>query len=329
MPDARRGIAARGADSPVNARGRDRRKLKQVAHSSTRSLPARPGRRGRVALGWAVSAALLAGGCTSTLRAPETGLAGPSWVVRQPLHGHTLDLHLIRPSRTPAPAVLVLYASGDGGWFGTAVDMFKSIGAFGYPAVGFSSRTLLSLAPRSASMTVEQLAEDYRQILDTARTALDLPASTPALLTGWSRGAAFAVLVAGDRRQRDGIEGVIAIGLPGSESLELGDDDSDDDPPSAAEPLPGDPGRRLFNNYARLGRIAPLRCAVIQATGDGYLRADAAQRRFGPDTPDRRFYAVAARNHRFNGGEAAFLASLRDALGWVAGRRADNGSRRP
>ena len=50
-------------------------------------------------------------------------------------------------SREPAaprqPDVLVLYASGDGGWFGAAVDMFTAIAANGFYAVGLSSRSLL------------------------------------------------------------------------------------------------------------------------------------------------------------------------------------------
>ena len=63
------------------------------------------------------------------------------------------DLHLAVPAHPRAPDVLVLYASGDGGWFGAAVDMFRAVGDAGFYAVGLSSRTLLhrKLARRPAA----------------------------------------------------------------------------------------------------------------------------------------------------------------------------------
>ena len=50
------------------------------------------------------------------------------------LHGKPLVLHLAAPA-VPAsapPAALVLYASGDGGWFGAAVQMFRVLAAAGH-----------------------------------------------------------------------------------------------------------------------------------------------------------------------------------------------------
>ena len=67
--------------------------------------------------------------------------------------------------------VLVLYASGDGGWFGAAVDMFRAVGDAGFYAVGLSTRTLLHRKqPAAHPLTVAELAEDYRAILDRAST---------------------------------------------------------------------------------------------------------------------------------------------------------------
>lgn len=56
------------------------------------------------------------------------------------LHGKPLELHLSVPQQPVADGVVVPYASGDGGWFGTAVDMFRLIGRAGCYAVGFSAR---------------------------------------------------------------------------------------------------------------------------------------------------------------------------------------------
>ena len=67
-----------------------------------------------------------------------------------------------------------------------------------------------------------------------------------------------------------------------------------------------------------LAQGLPIRGAVIQATGDGYLPAVAARRLFGPDSERRRLWTVVARNHRFDGGAPAFAQALHDAVHWAA-----------
>lgn len=93
--------------------------------------------------------------------------------------------------RTPvAHPAMVLYASGDGGWFGAAIDMFHQIGNAGYFAVGFSSRAFLRIEhPHGSLVTAAQLTAEYDQILSQARVALGLGPTTRAVLTGvvaWS-----------------------------------------------------------------------------------------------------------------------------------------------
>ena len=137
----------------------------------------------------------------------------------------------------------MLYASGDGGWFGAAVDMFKAIGADGFCVVGLSSRTLMHRTlPGGRPLAVTDLAEDYRTILDYAATELHLPADRRVVLTGWSRGASLAVLTGGSRHAMPGLAGVIAIGLTEDENLAIAGD-SDDDPAEApAAPQRIEPG---------------------------------------------------------------------------------------
>src|SRR5689334_18443394 len=63
---------------------------------------------------------------------------------RVALHGGALTPHPATPRPAGAsPRPLVVYGSGDGGWFGAAVGMFRMAAAGGYPTVGFSSRALL------------------------------------------------------------------------------------------------------------------------------------------------------------------------------------------
>jgi hypothetical protein len=57
--------------------------------------------------------------------------------------GGTLEIHLALRNPPRANAPLVVFASGDGGWFGAAVGMFATVASAGYPVVGLSSRGLL------------------------------------------------------------------------------------------------------------------------------------------------------------------------------------------
>lgn len=269
-----------------------------------------------------VTACVVAGGCGAIgpRVAPAPGVAERR--VTTALHDSTLALHLARmaPLRTPA---LVLYASGDGGWFGTAIDMWRLVAHEGVAAAGFSARAFLKIErPRAARLDPAQLAREYRAIAEAAGRGLGLAADCPVILAGWSRGAAVAVLAAAESRAVPHLAGVIAIGLDRTEDLAIDGpaDESDDGtaPPASA------PGARVFHPYARLRRVA-VPVAVIQATHDDYLPASAARALFGPDSPTRRFITVEARNHRFAGGTAALDAALGDAVRWLSASVAAGG----
>ena len=176
------------------------------------------------------------------------------------VHGESLTLHLASP-QTPASAStpLVLYATGDGGWFGAAVGMFHTIASNGYPTVGFSSKELMRIEhKRSRPLDVAQLAEGYQQIIDAACAQLRLPSKTPVVLTGWSRGAAFAVLVAGEFEADSRVVGLVAIGLAAEEHLDIeGDTDDDVDAPGPSSPAPRPPVRlRSIRSYRSSSRVA-------------------------------------------------------------------------
>ncbi len=226
--------------------------------------------------------------------------------------GAPLDLHVSRPIDASSALPLVVFASGDGGWFGAAVGMFDTIAAAGYPVIGLSSRSLLRIERANGrTLSAGRVSNAYRQIIDEGRRALHMPASGAVVLTGWSRGASMSVMMGADRATPP-FQGVVAIGLARAENLNVDlDSDDDDDPESSVESHP------TVDTY-RLLRSIPTRCAVIQSSGDGYLPAARARALFGADTDRRRFFEVDATNHRFSGGEADFRQSLREALDWVS-----------
>ena len=109
---------------------------------------------------------LASAGCSLRPR-PRTNetLTGRTFTTSVVLHGKPLELHVSAPRTPRVPDVIVLYASGDGGWFGAAVDMFRQIAEAGYPVVGFSSRAFLRIErPRGALVTAAQLAAEYEKI---------------------------------------------------------------------------------------------------------------------------------------------------------------------
>ena len=269
--------------------------------------------RGNLTAAW-LTLFLLSTGCAvkPLVNAPASPVR--EHVTSVELHGRPLELHVSMPQGYAKGDALILYASGDGGWFGSAVDMFKRIGQAGYFAVGFSSRAFLKIdRPKGSLVSPAQLIAEYRQIVDKARNELALASDTPVVLTGWSRGASFAVLAAAEWRSVWPVQGVVAIGLSDGEDFEINGagDETDDGRPSAA------PRHWPFEPYAQLAQLGPLRCAVIQATGDQYLNAARARTLFGSDTSSRRLYTIAARNHRFSGGEGDFRHALLDAIDWV------------
>jgi hypothetical protein len=268
-----------------------------------------------------LSLVVVAGACMSgACSVHVTPDAGHPVSIRESLttatiHGKRLDVHLGVPDMPLRRDVLVVYASGDGGWFGSAIDQWRQIARDGYITAGFSARAFLRIdRPAGAALNRERLAGEYHLIVDAARQAMAAPPPAPQLiLAGWSRGAAFAALVGAEPSFRNQVSGVLAIGLAEGEDLTIDGDGDDTDDGNAV------PGARSwpFDTYAQL-RSVPAPAAVIQATHDNYFPAADARQRFGPDTARHRFYAVEARNHRFAGGAAAFATALRDALAWIA-----------
>jgi hypothetical protein len=253
-------------------------------------------------------------GCAGFTRVERDPASAPRiFSTTATLRNQPFDLHLAAPPHPRAADVLVLYASGDGGWFGAAVDMFRAVGEAGFYAVGFSTRTLLRRKLPSGQLAADELAEDYQAILERASGALNLPTEHRVVLSGWSRGASLAVLVGGARQAPSNLAGVIAIGLAADENLAVSSE-TDDDP--VGKPAIRDTS--TLDMYALISQLTPRRCAVIQATGDRYLPASRARELFGSDTELRRFYQVTAKNHRFGGGAEGFVTALRSALQWVA-----------
>jgi hypothetical protein len=263
--------------------------------------------------------AALSGGCSAALSTKAPPSAAREFSAEIGLHNEPLTLHLASPTTPPSASTpLVLYASGDGGWFGAAVGMFHTIARSGHPAVGFSTKAFMRIERRwSSPLTAAHVVEGYQQIIAAARAQLRLPPDIPVVLTGWSRGAALGVLVASSREADPAVVGLVAVGLAADERLDI-DGDGDDD--GTDVPVVANAGAQAQSiaMYPLLAAIAPRRTVVIQSSGDGYLPAARARELFGPDSATRRLVAIDARNHRFSGGASSFAPALVEAVDWVS-----------
>ena len=258
----------------------------------------------------AVGAATALAACSS-LAPPRKTVAGTieQRAERLAIAGGTLEIHLARRTPDTVGGPLVVFASGDVGWFGAATGMFDTIAAAGYPVVGLSSKALLrGLRTAGQPLSTARVIATYGDIIGAGQRAFNLPANHDVILAGWSRGASISVIVAAEQ-PRVPWAGVVAIGLAANENLNV-DLDSDEDNE------PGSTSHGEIDTYALMRAMAG-RVAVIQASGDSYLRASRARELFGADSAGRRFYAVDASNHRFSGGAAGFRTALNDALNWI------------
>jgi Bacterial virulence protein (VirJ) len=238
------------------------------------------------------------------------------------LNGHLLRLHFANANRgtveSPA-APLLVFATGDGGMHRKDLDAYRHLVALGYPIVGFDAHDYVTHLGHEEATTPARLATDYERIIDTARHVLHLDAGQPVVLVGVSRGAGLSVVAAGHRTLRDSIAGVVAVALTQEEEYVhwyrriRRDGANPVDRPAAGQPV-------IVEVYKYLPRLGDMPIAVIQSTRDNYLPAAAARAMFGPDTPNRRFQAIDARNHSFRGARSELYDAMRGALAWVAAR---------
>jgi fermentation-respiration switch protein FrsA (DUF1100 family) len=247
-----------------------------------------------------------------------TGACAGRWHAAQPapiadtsvrLHDHSLTIHLSAGRQHTSP--LILYATGDAGWWGKDKDIFKRISPWGYPAAGFSAREYVHHLGSSTDVVLRgELAADYAAIIGAAETALDLPAATRVVFIGKSRGAGLAVAAAGHPRIRETLQGVLAIGLTREEEY-------------VQHRSPGPRwagGFVMLQTYDALPQLGAVPIVVIQSTRDQYVPAAEARTLFGPDTPVRQLHAIDAADHNFGGALSVLYQEMTDSFEWLISR---------
>ena len=265
-----------------------------------------------------LGAAIVLAGC-ATHREPAVRPPGVETVRTIVLNGHSLRVHAA-DARQPGSVVrpLLVYATGDRGWAGKDLDVYRHLVAWGYPVAGFDAHDYVKHLGRDAWTTPGRLGADYASIIAAARAALGLPDIRPVVLVGVSRGADLAVVAAGRLPADVHLTGVVAVALTKeeeyvrwfgrslhhlAEAVPL---------PAAVAPETHVPTMVQLYEYLPLLRELPL--TVIQSTHDKYLPAADARALFGPDTPVRTFIVIDARNHSFAGARDEMYAAVHGTL---------------
>jgi type IV secretory pathway VirJ component len=226
-----------------------------------------------------------------------------------------LDVTYVKPAN-PRSSVLVVFATGDGGWRGVSSEVFEHICAQGRYAAGFDSWKAVEPYENTGTRTsIADATASIERAFSEAKRALGLPDSTQVIVVGVSRGAGLAVFAAAQPRLRHAVAGAIGIALTlESDYLRA------PDPAIRPAGIQVDAKERILF-YPILPQLAPIPVAVIQSTNDSYVGAAESRRLMGPDTPALRLYAVEAQNHSFRGGVERLLADLDNALNWIEATR--------
>jgi Bacterial virulence protein (VirJ) len=256
---------------------------------------------------------LLLSGCADRLHPIGPFTERAITLVKDPL-----DIRFVQPLGTNAKPILILFATGDGGWRKLDQEVFSWISQQGYPVAGFSaSRYLKTMSEASDTTTPPKLASDFAQVIEFAKQSMKLPSETPAILVGISRGAGLASIAAGQTSLRGQLTGVIAIGLGDLEEHVL--------------------RRRrralrtewvAVETYVYLRRLTNLPFEIIQSTHDKYTTAARARELLGADTPLHHLHPIEAANHTFRGAVPALLAQLQNSLDQLTPARAADFTRR-
>jgi type IV secretory pathway VirJ component len=206
------------------------------------------------------------------------------------IHGKALLMRIAVPAES-AGRPLVIYFSGDLGWFPSTPFEFDFLKRLGYPSIGISSHEYLhKFTPDTAQGLAENIAEIARQ----GRTSAGLGETTPIIVTGTSRGADLAVIAADEPALKD-IAGLVALGVsPVEEKLKEVEIDV-------------------------LAELREVKCrtAIIQAVGDKYITAPKLRVLIGADSDRLRLWVNPSDSHSFRGQRELVFTQLTEALQWV------------
>jgi len=239
---------------------------------------------------------------------------GKYTVTVQSVHTALRDIHAtyVRPEQDRHPGYLVMFVTGDDGWFGTSRAVFTHLADEGYTLAGFNAPEALRGVTDSERISTARAAQELKDLYAQAKQHLGLPDSTPMLMVGFSRGASAVAFTAVHPELRDGVKGAVAIALTREADYLHASEDALRNGVEVDD-------RNRIQLYPALKHLGSTPLAVIQSTNDSYVPAAESRQLLGGDTPTLRLYPVEARDHGFSDARDQLMEDLDDALEWIEG----------
>ncbi|MFC4309460.1 alpha/beta hydrolase family protein [Steroidobacter flavus] len=265
---------------------------------------------------FAVVGLIALAGCAS-LGARLSSKPGAYTVTVQPVHAPHRDIHAtyVHPDQDRHPGYLVLFVTGDDGWFGTSRAVFAHLADEGYTLAGFSAPEAIDGVAESVRVGTARAAEGLKDVYAQAKRHLGLPDSTPIVMVGFSRGASAVAFTAVHPELRDGLKGAVAIALT-READYLHATESE-----RKQGIQVDSEDRI-QLYGALKLLGATPFAVIQSTNDSYVPAAESRQLLGADTATLRLYSVESEDHGFSDARDKLMQDLDDALHWIEEEKA-------
>src|SRR5262245_11076284 len=102
----------------------------------------------------------------------------------------------------------VLFAPGDGGWRGWAINVAQQMAEWGYDVYGVDTKTYLTGFTGGAGIKESDVMSDFRQIAQWMTKGADERVT----LVGWSEGAGLGVLAAAGAENKRTFNGLVIFG---------------------------------------------------------------------------------------------------------------------
>jgi len=235
-------------------------------------------------------------------------------------NGLPLDLQLYQQEHAMNQP-LVLFTSGDGGWSPFCADIAAHIAATGITVVGIDVKSyLVDFASTKKPLSPEDLSRDYNVMALQAITQPGIDGKASLVLAGWSLGAGYSVIAATQPEFSLPVSRVIAISLPAYGELAW----------SPADAIiyftHGTPREKVFDVHPYLKKLNQTPIVFLNATSDKTTPFREAQSLYDATPGAKRFYAVKATGHHFEGGEKEFYEDL--DLGLSLPQIADKGDKK-
>ena len=222
--------------------------------------------------------------------------------------GPTLQLQLYQQEHA-ANQPLVLFTSGDGGWSPFCADIAAHIAATGITVVGIDAKDyLIKVATPQKPVSSEELTRDYDEIARLSIAQPGIDGKAPLVLAGWSLGAGYSVIVASQPEFTHPVNRVVAISLPMYGELAW----------KASDALiyitHKTPHEKVFDAHQYLKKLTQTPIIFLNATDDDTAPLSEAQSLYQSSPGSKRFYAIKASGHHFEGGEQEFYRDLDTGL---------------